>query len=81
MKPFPHRYEVRIAGGPEGYATLSSGGVPDLRTAPPLDFDGLTCFGPVRVAVTGSRISPPLFESLEILGRDKTLARLAAAAG
>jgi glutamyl-tRNA synthetase len=36
-------------------------------------------FGPVRVAVTGSRISPPLFESLEILGRDKTLARLASA--
>jgi glutamyl-tRNA synthetase len=36
-------------------------------------------FGPVRVAVTGSRISPPLFESLEILGRDKTLERLAAA--
>ena len=33
-------------------------------------------FGPVRVAVTGSRISPPLFESLEILGRDKTLERL-----
>ena len=36
-------------------------------------------FGPVRVAVTGSRISPPLFESLEILGRDKTLARLSGA--
>jgi len=35
-------------------------------------------FGPVRVAVTGSRISPPLFESLELLGRDTTLARLAA---
>ncbi len=35
-------------------------------------------FGPVRVAVTGSRISPPLFESLEILGRDRTLARLTA---
>ncbi|NLC99100.1 MAG: glutamate--tRNA ligase, partial [Actinomycetales bacterium] len=33
-------------------------------------------FGPVRVAVTGSRISPPLFESLELLGRDLTLARL-----
>lgn len=40
MKPLPHRYEVRIAGGPEGYATLESTGVPDLRTAPPLDFDG-----------------------------------------
>lgn len=40
MKPLPHRYTARIAGGPEGYATLSSTGVPDLRTAPPLDFDG-----------------------------------------
>ncbi len=36
-------------------------------------------FGPVRVAVTGSQVSPPLFESMEILGRDKTLARLSAA--
>jgi glutamyl-tRNA synthetase len=36
-------------------------------------------FGPVRVAVTGSRISPPLFESMELLGRDRSLARLASA--
>ena len=36
-------------------------------------------FGPVRVAVTGSRISPPLFESLELLGRERSLSRLAAA--
>jgi glutamyl-tRNA synthetase len=34
-------------------------------------------FGPVRVAVTGRRISPPLFESLEILRRPLTLQRLA----
>ncbi|MGI8953563.1 MAG: glutamate--tRNA ligase [Nocardioidaceae bacterium] len=33
-------------------------------------------FGPVRVAVTGRRISPPLFESLELLGRDRSLGRL-----
>ncbi|MBA3311334.1 MAG: glutamate--tRNA ligase [Nocardioidaceae bacterium] len=33
-------------------------------------------FGPVRVAVTGRRISPPLFESVELLGRERTLARL-----
>jgi len=32
-------------------------------------------FGPVRVAVTGRRVSPPLFESLELLGRDISLAR------
>jgi glutamyl-tRNA synthetase len=36
-------------------------------------------FGPVRVAVTGRRISPPLFESMELLGREASLARLAAA--
>ena len=38
-------------------------------------------FGPVRVAVTGSRVSPPLFESLELLGRERSLARLEAARG
>jgi glutamyl-tRNA synthetase len=37
-------------------------------------------FGAVRVAVTGHRISPPLFESLELLGRERALARLAEAA-
>ena len=36
-------------------------------------------FGPVRVAVTGSRVSPPLFESLELLGRERSLARLSSA--
>jgi glutamyl-tRNA synthetase len=36
-------------------------------------------FGPVRVAVSGRTVSPPLYESLELLGRDRTLARLAAA--
>jgi len=37
-------------------------------------------FGPVRVAATGASISPPLFESLELLGRDRSLQRLRAAA-
>jgi glutamyl-tRNA synthetase len=36
-------------------------------------------FGPVRVAVTGRRVSPPLFESLELLGRERSLARLQSA--
>jgi len=36
-------------------------------------------FGPLRVAVTGSAVSPPLFESLALLGREATLARLRAA--
>jgi glutamyl-tRNA synthetase len=33
-------------------------------------------FGPVRVAVTGRRVSPPLFESLELLGRERSLSRI-----
>ncbi|WP_081282141.1 glutamate--tRNA ligase [Mycobacterium asiaticum] len=36
-------------------------------------------FGPIRVAATGTTISPPLFESLELLGRDRSLQRLRAA--
>jgi glutamyl-tRNA synthetase len=38
-------------------------------------------FGPVRVAVTGRTVSPPLFESIELLGRDRALARLRGALG
>ncbi len=36
-------------------------------------------FGPVRVAVTGRRVSPPLFESLELIGRERALSRIDAA--
>ncbi len=36
-------------------------------------------FGPIRVAATGTTVSPPLFESLELLGRDRSLQRLRAA--
>ncbi len=35
-------------------------------------------FGPVRVAITGSRVSPPLFESIELLGRESSVARVRA---
>ena len=34
---------------------------------------------PIRVAVTGKRVGPPLFESLEVLGREETLRRIGAA--
>jgi glutamyl-tRNA synthetase len=34
---------------------------------------------PIRVAVTGKRVGPPLFESLEVLGRDETRRRISAA--
>ena len=38
-------------------------------------------FGPLRTGISGKRISPPLFESMEILGKDSTLTRLAALRG
>ena len=62
----------------EGFAT--SAVEEALRTA---IVDGLgikprLAFGPVRTAVTGSRVSPPLFESMELLGRESSLARLRA---
>jgi glutamyl-tRNA synthetase len=36
---------------------------------------------PVRVAITGRSVGPPLFESMEVLGRDETLRRLTLAGG
>jgi glutamyl-tRNA synthetase len=36
-------------------------------------------FGAVRIATTGSTISPPLFESMELLGKDASLARISQA--
>ncbi|MCK5753563.1 MAG: glutamate--tRNA ligase, partial [Mycobacterium sp.] len=44
-----------------------------------LDLKPRKAFGPIRVAVTGSHISPPLFESLELLGRQSAITRLGAA--
>ncbi|MDV3223537.1 glutamate--tRNA ligase family protein, partial [Intrasporangium sp.] len=54
-----------------------------LRTA---IVDGLgikprLAFGPLRTAVSGARVSPPLFESMEILGKTSTLYRLHALRG
>ena len=45
--------------------------LPEARGFKPRDF-----FQPLRVSLTGTTISPPLFESMELLGREKTLARL-----
>ncbi len=47
-----------------------------------LDEHGLSArkgLQPLRVAVTGSSVSPPLFESMDALGKDRTLQRLSAA--
>ncbi|MDP9996943.1 MULTISPECIES: glutamate--tRNA ligase [Pseudarthrobacter] len=51
-------------------AALKQALVEDLGIKPRL------AFGPVRTAISGRRISPPLFESMVILGKDSSLGRL-----
>ncbi len=46
-----------------------------------LELSPRKAFEPIRIAATGSKVSPGLFESLELLGKDETLRRLSAAAG
>jgi glutamyl-tRNA synthetase len=50
-----------------------------LKLVEELGLKPRNAFGPVRVAITGRRVSPPLFESLELLGRERGLARLQSA--
>jgi glutamyl-tRNA synthetase len=76
---------VRAAHG--SLSALESWSTADIEAAlrealiEKLELKPRVAFGPVRIAVTGRKVSPPLFESLELLGRDRSLARLAAAVG
>jgi len=45
-----------------------------------LDLKPRQAFQPIRIAVTGSKVSPGLFESMELLGREETLRRVRGAA-
>lgn len=66
----------------DGVADWTTAGIEEALKAALVDGLALKprkAFGPIRVAATGTTISPPLFESLELLGRDRSLARLRAA--
>ena len=57
----------------------AAAGIQDALQTQLIDGLGLkprVAYGPVRVATSGRRVSPPLFESLQILGKQETLARL-----
>ena len=65
-----------------GLETWSTAGIEEALRQALVEDLGLKprlAFGPVRIAVTGRKVSPPLFESLELLGRDRSLARLSGA--
>ncbi|GAB2459711.1 glutamate--tRNA ligase [Nocardioides hungaricus] len=62
-----------------GLSEWSTAAIQDALQARLVEELGLkprNAFGPVRVAVTGRRVSPPLFESMELLGRERSLGRL-----
>jgi glutamyl-tRNA synthetase len=62
-----------------GMAEWSATGIERALKSALIDRLGLKprkAFAPVRVAVTGRTVSPPLYESMELLGRDRSLSRL-----
>jgi glutamyl-tRNA synthetase len=66
----------------DGVTDWTTANIEDALKAALIDDLGLkprNAFGPIRVAATGTTVSPPLFESLELLGRDGSLKRLRAA--
>jgi glutamyl-tRNA synthetase len=68
-------------GALDGVADWKPDAIESALKAALLDELGLKprkAFGPIRVAATGSTVSPPLFESLELLGRDRSMTRLRA---
>ncbi|HEY2355211.1 MAG TPA: glutamate--tRNA ligase [Gaiellaceae bacterium] len=74
-----------LAAADEALATLEPFDTEAIETAlrgaaDKLELKPRQAFQPIRVAVTGSKISPGLFESIELLGRDETLRRVRAAA-
>jgi glutamyl-tRNA synthetase len=65
----------------EGLADFSAAAQQEALRAALVENLGLKprdAFTPLRVAITGRRVSPPLFESMEILGQDQSLTRLRA---
>ncbi len=66
----------------EGVETWTTAAIEEALRAALIDGLGLKprkAFAPVRVATTGRTVSPPLYESLEQLGRERSLSRLRAA--
>jgi glutamyl-tRNA synthetase len=75
---------LMLVAAAESLATLEPFEAPAIEAAlreaaDRLELKPRQAFQPIRVAVTGSRISPGLFESIELLGRETTLSRLQAA--
>jgi glutamyl-tRNA synthetase len=84
VEPEPELLDARILGEAETALAAvdpwASAGIEEALKAlcDRLGEKPRTVYLPIRVAVTGSRVSPGLYESLELLGREEALARLRA---
>jgi glutamyl-tRNA synthetase len=67
--------------GLHGWSTAAIQEALQAKLVDELGLKPRVAFGPVRVAITGRRVSPPLFESMELLGRERSLSRLQSALG
>ncbi|WP_370639266.1 glutamate--tRNA ligase [Corynebacterium sp. CNCTC7651] len=65
--------------GEEDWATANIEAALNKALIDDLGLKPRVAFGALRVGVSGEAVSPPLFESMELLGRESTLARLRAA--
>ena len=72
-----------VLGVLEGVEEFSAGSLEGVLRAAgaELDLSGRKLFGAIRVAVTGRTASPPIFETMELLGRELCLGRIAGAIG
>ena len=74
-----------LAAATEELEQVDPFGAPEIESAlrglaERLELSPRKAFEPIRVAVTGSKVSPGLFESLELLGKEEATRRLSAAA-
>ena len=69
----PTHITIAVGLGPSAPGSKSEKAIVDALGIKPR-----FAFAPLRTAISGRRVSPPLFESMEILGKDSSIARLAA---
>ena len=71
---------IEVLEGLEDWRTERLQAVLEEKLVNEMEIKPRLAYGPLRVAVSGRRVSPPLFESLEILGKESSLTRLRALA-
>lgn len=71
---------IEVLENVEDWRTETLQAVLEEKLVTEMEIKPRLAYGPLRVAVSGRRVSPPLFESLEILGKESSLTRLRALA-